>query len=335
MDTTGYTRTRPNPPPRPSMVDEVRASRARLLLLRWVCGGGNTASDAYLAETWELEPRSVRRARTWMVGHGLAHAERRSRGIAYQTTTAGVELLQEVEASISRSRSGGSLRLAMRRIMRHCAEFKDSVRDVAGVFGVQVSDTLREAVAYAVAYDGIGSSDYADAAYNLGRKARGFAERGEAFGTITAEQWLYRMAKKWRWIPTEGEASQIRTRRSKLKRETFRPEQPVERPPSSVTGLEEPSVSRRKVAAAAAVCGKDNWAWLRMMRVQRMSSTGVVLNTSHWFGLSSQAEVQAFKDARVAFRAEWARKQPDCQVWFDDTPLDNHGMTLGEIARLA
>lgn len=333
MDTTGHTRTRPNPPPRPPMSDEVRASRARLMLLRWVASGGNTASDSQLAETWELDQRSIRRARTWMVAYGLLSAKRRSRGICYEPTRAGMQLLEEVEASISRSRQIGSIRLAMRRIMRHCAEFKDSVREVAGVFGVQVTDTLREAVAYAVAYDGIGTSDYADAAYNLGRKARGFAERGDAFGTITAEQWLYRMAKKWRWIPTEGEASQIQTRRAKQKRDTYRPEQPVERPPSSVTGLEVSS-GKRKIAAAAAVCGRENWLWLRLLRIQSASASRLVLNTAGWWGLSTAADHQSLRDAKFAFRAEWARKHPDCEVLFYDNCGVPEGITLEEVARL-
>lgn len=318
MDTNGYGRT-------PTAVwsekvAEVRSSKARLLLLRWIASAGEgiilIAKDAQLADLWELEPRSVRRARTWAVGHGLITAERKSKGIRYGLTLRGSALVPQVEASIARSRSGGNLREAMKRIMRHCAEFKGSVAEVAQVFQVEVTATLREAVAYAVAYDGIGTNDYADAAYNLGRKARGYAERGDAFGKITAEEWLYRMAKKWRWIPTESEAQSIKTRREKVKQQTYRPEPVSERPQSSATGIEEPPVGKRKVAAVAAVCGPHSWAWLRLLRVESVSQSQVVVNTVSLPAALCQNDADQWLLARRRFKKEWALKYPDCELRF-------------------
>jgi len=316
MDTAGYGRTTYGA--WSELVTEVRASRARLCLLRWVVAGrragASTATDAGLAALWELEPRSVRRARTWLVGHGIVSAERKSKGIRYELRERGEHLAEAVEASITRSRSGGNLREAMRRIMRHCAEFKGSVLEVAAVFGVEVTHTLREAVAYAVAYDGIGTNDYADAAYNLGRKAKGYKERGDAFGIITAEEWLYRMAKKWRWIPTETEAESIKTRREKARPLNYRPQ--AESPPIASPVLQEPPLGKRKIANTAAVCGAHAWAWLKMLRVERVSAARIVLNEVSVPTTSCLNDAEEWASAKRRFKKEWTAKYPDCEVVF-------------------
>lgn len=334
MDTVGHGRTTYGA--WSELVTEVRASRARLFLLRWVVAGRSmgavTASDAGLAALWELEPRSVRRARTWLVGHGIISAERKSKGIKYELRERGEHLAQAVEASITRSRSGGNLREAMRRIMRHCAEFKGSVLEVAAVFGVEVTHTLREAVAYAVAYDGIGTNDYADAAYNLGRKAKGYKERGDAFGIITAEEWLYRMAKKWRWIPTETEAESIKTRREKARPTTYRPAPVVESPPNAAPVLDKPSIGKRKIANTAAECGAHAWAWLRMLRVERVTASRIMLNTVLLPTTSCQNDADEWAAARSRFKKQWGAKYPDCEVVFMHDSFSDRE-TILEIAK--
>jgi DNA-binding transcriptional ArsR family regulator len=336
MNDSAQRRTPPRPRPRlAELVTEIRASKARLLLLQWVYLAtmnrqSASNSDGILAATWELEPRSVRRARTWLVAHNLIAAERRSRGIRYELLDAGAEVTEAVERSITASRSGSGLRAAMRSIMRHCAEFKGAVAEVAAVFGVQVTSTLREAVAYAVAYDGIGCADYADASYNLGRKARGFSEKGETFGRITAEQWLYRMAKKWRWIPTEADAVKMKERRVNKPSKTY--EVQVEQPPQEYVPILPPTMSKVQVANAAAVCGEHNWRILKKMQIEQVSQARVLLNAAPFSGLSAKVDLEAVEAAQAAFEKEWRRKHPDCEVKFVYA-FDSGRPTIEEVAK--